>query len=101
MKRKSSRSAYFVQRIPADVRAKVVGQQLAIPFCDGVKFITPSARAQSISFSLRTDDPAKVKILQAQIAAYLETVWTALREDTPVKLSHRQATALAGELYRI
>lgn len=101
MKRKSSRSAYFVQRIPADLGAKVVGQQLAIPFGEGVKFITPSARAQSISFSLRTDDPAKVKILQAQIAAYLETVWTALREDAPVKLSHRQATALAGELYRI
>lgn len=101
MKRKSSRSAYFVQRIPADLRAKVVGQKLAIPFGDGVKFVTPSARAQSISFSLRTDDPAKVKILQATIAAHLETVWTALREDAPIKLSHRQATALAGELYRI
>lgn len=101
MKRKSSRSAYFVQRIPADLRGKVVGQQLAIPFGDGVKFVTPSPRAQSISFSLRTDDPAKVKILQATIAAHLETVWRALREDAPIKLSHRQATALAGELYRI
>lgn len=101
MKRKSSRSAYFVQRIPVDVRARVVGQKLAIPFGDGVKLVTPSPRAQSISFSLRTDDPAKVKILQATIAAHLETVWTALREDAPIKLSHFQATALAGELYRI
>jgi hypothetical protein len=101
MKRKSSRSAYFVQRIPADLRAKVVGQKLAIPVGDGVKFITPSARAQSISFSLRTDDPAKVKILQATIAAHLQAVWAALREDAPIKLSHRQATALAGELYLI
>jgi integrase len=101
MKRKSSRAAYFVQRIPSDLRAKIVGHKLAIPFGDGVKFVRPSARAQSISFSLRTDDPAKVKILQANIAAYLEGVWTALREDAPIRLSHRQATALAGELYRI
>jgi hypothetical protein len=39
---------------------------------------------------LRTDDSAKVKVLQAQIAAHLETVRAALREDTPIKLSHRQ-----------
>jgi hypothetical protein len=31
MRRKNSQAAYFVQRIPADVKAKVVGQQLAIP----------------------------------------------------------------------
>ena len=101
MKRKSSRAAYFVQRIPVDVKARVVGRRLAIPFGGGVKFVTPSPRAQSISFSLRTNDPAEVKILQANIAAHLETIWTALREDAPIKLSHRQATALAGELYRV
>ncbi|SEH52325.1 hypothetical protein SAMN05216367_0894 [Tardiphaga sp. OK245] len=67
MKRKSSRSAYFVQRIPADIKGRVVGQRLAIPFGDSVKFVTPTARAQSITFSLGTDDPAQVKILQAAI----------------------------------
>jgi hypothetical protein len=101
MKRKSSRSAYFVQRIPADIKSKIIGQRLAIPFGDSVKFVTPTTRAQSISFSLRTDDPARVKILQATIAAHLEAVWQALREDAPIKLSHKQATALAGELYRV
>ncbi len=100
MKRKNSRAAYFVQRIPADVKAKVAGTRLAIPFGDGVKFVTPTERAQAISFSLGTDDPATVKILTASIAAHLETVWAALRADNPVTLTHRQATALAGELYR-
>ncbi len=51
-------------------------------------------------FSLRTRDPGEAKIRTAQAAAYLETVWTALRASAPVTLSHRQATALAGELYR-
>lgn len=101
MKRKSSRSAYFVQRIPADIKGRIVGQRLAIPFGDSVKFVTPTARAQSITFSLRTDDPVKVKILQSTIAGHLEALWQALRDDAPVKLSHRQATALAGDLYRI
>lgn len=100
MKRKSSRSAYFVQRIPADIKHRIVGQQLAIPFGETVKFVRPSASAQSISFSLRTDDPGRVKILQATIAAHLEALFQAYRNDTPVKLTHRQATALAGDLYR-
>lgn len=91
----------FVQRIPADVMSRAVGTRLAIPLDDGFAFITVSARAQSVRFSLRTADPSQVKSRQAIAAAYLEGVWTALREDFPIKLSHRQATALAGELYRI
>jgi hypothetical protein len=100
MKRKNSRSAYFVQRIPADIKHRIVGQQLAIPVGETVKFVRPSASAQSISFSLRTNDPGRVKILQATIAAHLEALFQAYRNDTPVKLTHRQATALAGDLYR-
>ncbi|WP_444768127.1 hypothetical protein [Rhodopseudomonas sp. NSM] len=41
------------------------------------------------------------KTRQALAAAYLETVWAALRIDAPVHLTHRQATALAGELDRV
>lgn len=101
MKRDGSRIPIFVQRIPADVMSRAVGTRLAIPLGDGFTFVTVSASAQSVRFSLRTADPSQVKSRQAIAAAYLENVWTALREDTPVKLSHRQATALAGELYRI
>lgn len=101
MKRDGSRIPIFVQRIPADVMSRAVGTRLAIPLDDGFAFVTVSARAQSVRFSLRTADPSQVKSRQAIAAAYLEGVWTTLREDAPIKLSHRQATALAGELYRI
>jgi hypothetical protein len=101
MKRNGSRIPIFVQRIPADVMSRAVGMKLAIPLGDSFAFVTVRARAQSVRFSLRTTDPSQVKSRQAIAAAYLQNVWTTLRDDVPVKLSHRQATALAGELYRI
>jgi len=53
-----------------------------------------------VKVSLRTAEPADVKVRQAGITGYLETVWQALRADSPIPLTHRQATALAGRLYR-
>ena len=101
MRRVGSRNGLFVQRIPVDVRDRVVGNPLAIPLGGGFAFVTPSARAQAIRFSLATSDPTEIKTRQAVAAAFLESVWAALRNDVPTKLSHKQATALAGELYRV
>jgi integrase len=101
MKRDGSRIPMFVQRIPADVMDRAVGTRLAIPLGGDFVFVAVSARAQSVRFSLRTADPSEVKSRQAIAAAYLEGVWKALREKAPVSLSHKQATALAGELYRV
>jgi len=39
-------------------------------------------------------------VRQAVVDAYLENVWRAHRLAEPVVLTHRQATALAGEFYR-
>lgn len=101
MRRVGSRFQWFVQRIPADVRSKAIGFELAIPLGDSFVFVTPSDGAQAVRFSLRTAEPSEIKTRQALAAAYLETVWEALRNDAPVHLTHRQATALAGELYRV
>ncbi|PSO30908.1 recombinase XerD [Bradyrhizobium sp. MOS002] len=101
MRRDGSQNKWFAQRIPADVRRKVIGVELAIPLGDSFVFVTPSESTQAIRFSLRTADPSEAKTLNAIAAAYLEGVWQALRNDAPVHLSHRQATALAGELYRV
>jgi integrase len=49
---------------------------------------------------LKTRDATEAKIRQAKAAAYLETVWQALRRGQPTSLSNRHATALAGQLYR-
>jgi integrase len=101
MRRDGSRNLLFVQRIPTDVREKAIGNPIAIPLGDGFVFLTPSESAQAVRFSLRTADPSEAKTRQALAAAYLETVWEALRNNAPAHLTHRQATALAGELYRV
>ncbi len=101
MRRDGSRFPLFVQRIPADVRDNAIGNPLAIPLGDSFVLVTPSASAQAVRFSLRTADPSEIKKRQAIAAAYLETIWEALRDDAPVHLTHKQATALAGELYRV
>src|ERR1700744_4359989 len=101
MRRDGSRFPLFVQRIPADVRDQAIGNPLAIPLGEKFVFVTPSERTQAIRFSLRSSEPSEIKTRQAVAAAYLETVWQAFRNVAPVHLTHRQATALAGELYRV
>lgn len=54
----------------------------------------------SIRFSLRTLDPSEAKARQGRAAATLKTFWATLRKCRPVTLDYKQATALAGELYR-
>lgn len=49
--------------------------------------------------SLRTRDPAEAKIAHAKIAAQVEERWHRLAEG-PQSLTHRQAEAIAGEIYR-
>ncbi|UPK20349.1 tyrosine-type recombinase/integrase [Bradyrhizobium sp. 131] len=101
MRRDESRFPFFAQRIPADVRRKAVGLKLAIPLGDSFVFVTPTEGTQAVRFSLRTAEPSEAKRRHALAAASLATVWEALRNDSPVRLTHRQATALAGELYRV
>lgn len=100
MRRKDSRIAYFTQRIPADVKDRVVGRKLDVPVGGETVSITVSPVARIVRLSLRTADPAEAKIRQGTIAAYLETVWVALRQDAPLPLTFRQATALSGKIYR-
>lgn len=100
MRRTGSRNRYYVRRIPADVRSKMVGLKLAVPIGEQTQAVTISPRAESVRLSLRTDDPTDVKVRQAAIDGYLETVWRAVRNDTPIPLTHQQATALAEQLYR-
>jgi hypothetical protein len=84
VKRPRSSNSYFVQRIPADVKARAVGVSLAIPLGQDTLSITIAPKAESIRFSLRTRDPAEVKIRQGIAAAYLETAWLALRQSDAV-----------------
>jgi hypothetical protein len=100
MPRKGTRNPQFVQRIPADLRAQMNGMRLNLPVGGETIPIRITPSTDSIRVSLRTADPTEAKNRQAGIAAYLARVFTALRGERPVPLTHRQAVALSGELYR-
>lgn len=91
----------FVQRIPADVRSRAIGRTLEVPCGPATVAGRVSPKMEAVRFSLRTSIPAEVKRRQAEAARYLEGVWSALRAAGELlSLTHRQATALAGRLYR-
>jgi len=100
MRRKGSRNRYFTRRIPANVKDKIAGVTLAIPIGDKTQSVILTPRTQSVRVSLRTHDPAEARRRNFAVDDYLGNVWQALRQEAPVPLTHRQATALAGEIYR-
>ena len=100
MKRKDSRNGYFQQRIPADIRARAAGRSIEFALGEETLCVVISGSAQAIKFSLRSSDPAEVKVRQAAVTARLELYWKALRQDAPIALTHRQCVALAGRAYR-
>jgi integrase len=100
VKRKTSSKVQFVQRIPADVRGRAAGLKLAVRIGAETVPVTITSKTAAVRVSLRTSDPSLAKVRQAEVAGFFETLWQTLRTDAPVTLSHRDATALAGELYR-
>lgn len=99
VRRAGSSIPQFVQRVPADLLPRAAGTRLEVPLGDGFVPVTISEKSP-IRFSLRTHDPREAKARQAAAIAYLEQAFAAIRANAPVSLTHRQATALAGELYR-
>src|ERR1700677_410584 len=104
MRRKGSRNGYFQQRLPADVRQRLVaiGEQRVLEFhvAGETVSVAVTGRSKSIKFSLRSSDSVEVKVRQAEAARQAELHWTALRQTKAATLSHRQCVALAGEAYR-
>lgn len=100
MKRAGSRNQYFVKRIPSDLKSRGEDLHVYIPLGDEAISYIVSRRSDTVRFSLRTNDPAEVKRRMAQVDAFFENLWRALRKREPVSLTHREATALAGEAYK-
>jgi integrase len=96
---KGSANSYFTKRIPADIKAQLVGQTLLIPVGDStVSFIvTPST--QSVRFSLRSSDPSTIRMRLAQALAYVEEFFARVRLGQPVDLTPRQIASLVGEVH--
>ncbi|URK88587.1 hypothetical protein LP421_16130 [Rhizobium sp. RCAM05350] len=53
-------------------------------------------------FSLKTRDPGEARVLFAKAHAAIEERWARLRKGlkAPLSLSHKEAYAIAGEIYR-
>jgi integrase len=100
VQRKGSRNRQFVQRIPADVRPRLIGRNLSVPVGLETHSITVTSKMETIRISLRTADPSEAKRRQAALVSHFDQVWAAMREDAPRTLTHQQAVALAGEFYR-
>jgi integrase len=101
MRRKGSRNGYFQQRIPAAVKPLLAsGRRLEFQVAGETVSVAVTERSSSIKFSLRSSDPAEVKVRQAEAARQAELHWKALRQTKAVALSHRQCVALAGKVYR-
>lgn len=100
VQRKGSRNVQLVKRIPSDVRERAIGTRLAIPVGDRTVRVLITAKMDAIRLSLGTSDPTAAKVRQGEALAYLEQVFAGLRADAPISLTNRQATALAGRLYR-
>jgi hypothetical protein len=99
MRRKESFKAYFVQRIPADVRSSAAGLTLMVPVGNTLVPVKIASKTPAIRLSLRTSDPSEAKVRQATVAAHLERIWRSLREK-PRSLTLKEAVALAGEVYK-
>lgn len=96
MKRKGSSNQHFVQRIPAELRERMVGMKLVVPLGDETVPVSISLKTQSIRFSLRTSDPTEVKARQAAASTFLEQVFRSLRDNTPDRFRVEARHALSG-----
>jgi integrase len=95
--RKDSAVLRFRQRVPLDLVGKAEGRLLLVPL--GTEMVEVRVGRAEVSFSLRTSDRAEAKVRQAIAASHVNDLWQRLRCG-PVRLSHKQAVALAGAYYR-
>lgn len=97
IKHRTSGIYIFKERVPADLRQRAKGTRVALPIGDTTTHVTVGG--EFVELSLRTRDPAETAFRHAQADAALRRHWDTLRNG-PVRLNHKQAVALAGDVYR-
>lgn len=101
--RRDSSFRQFQKRVPADIvrLANSRVYPITLPACDGQPedLIEVTIRPV-IKCSLRVRQVSAAKLRTAAFIAQLEQIFTSLR-NKPTELSHKQAVALSGEIYRL
>jgi hypothetical protein len=96
---KGSANSHFTKRIPADIKRQLVGHTLLVPVGDSTVSFTVTTSTQSVRFSLRSSDPATIRIRQAHALAYVEEFFARVRVGQPTDLTSRQIASLIGEVH--
>lgn len=101
--RNDSSNGQYVRRLPADVANAMRGAVLALEFpatsTAGARAITARAGRHFIRFSLGASDEATVRARWRHAESVVDKLIAATRSG-PVALTHREAVALSGEVYR-
>jgi hypothetical protein len=84
------------QRVPQDL-LRLKGQNLTLPIGD---IFSTVKIGEVVQVSLRTKDQREAKERHAVADAALRRFWENQRSNTPTRLDHKQAVALAGTLYK-
>jgi len=96
IKSTSSSVLRFKTRVPADIRDKVKGRKIELPLGSIKQVVTIG---EFVEASLQTRNPPEAKARHSAALAAVLRYWEAVRAG-PQPLTHRQATALAGIVYR-
>ncbi|WP_157135386.1 phage integrase N-terminal SAM-like domain-containing protein [Hyphomicrobium sp. MC1] len=102
-KRSGSSNKQFRKRVPADVQRVAHGETIVFSLpkaLAGDECIEVSAQIGThVEFSLRTSDPALVKLRLSRASEHFERTIAAYREG-PRRLDQKERVAIAGILYR-
>ncbi|WDR00866.1 integrase [Devosia sp. J2-20] len=88
---------WFKQRVPARLRTAAKGKSVTITVDEAPSVVK---LGEYLKVSLRTKDAAEAKRRGNDAQSQFDLVWQSL-SDAPSRLTHRQAVALAGEVYRM
>ncbi len=89
-------STYYLRlHVPKDVAKKAKGTTVVVPI--GETFVHAKV-GSVVKISLRTKDAAEAKRRFVHALPAIEKHWDSLKSG-PIKLSHKQCMALAGEIY--
>lgn len=102
-KRSGSSNKQFRKRVPPDVQRVARGETIVFSLpksLSGDECIEVSAQIRThVEFSLRTSEPALVKLRLNRASEHFERTIAAYREG-PRRLEHKERVSIAGILYR-
>jgi integrase len=101
--RRDSSFLQLQKRVPNDIVARARGRcyPVTLPaFGEIPEHIVEVTIRPMIKLSLRVRDPVAAKARTVSVLSQLEDIFESLRKG-PIELTHKQAVALSGEVYRL